>query len=659
MREAGRSPSIAAGLRGEKVVPMPFQQSSRRPALAGFSLAALLLAAPSALAGGDGAFWVGPAVGDWNVGINWDGGLVPDGVPVLIDPRKGASVTLNLFNAQMPYLTIGGGSELLVPMSIFAYLGGCENNGTIRFTNGSPFFSALFLTEDVDLVGGGTLDMGDNIKNVITATQTGLTLRNTATHTIRGAGTIGDTVLTLVNDGLLEASAPSAPQRLLLSSGDNINNGTMVARGGGRLRIESCSVRNTPGAVMHADNGGVVELWEGGIVNGTLTSDGSGRFRTEFEESQATDLTNEATIDVQWGTGLRLEGTIENNGLIAVKPLPGFATINCAGNVVLSGTGELTYTGSFNGLLRGTQPGSSLTNEAGHTIRGGGQFGLDELDTLINRGLLRVDAGTMKTDLKTAFVNEGEIRTVASVFNYRWELEPSGFLNTGVIAIEAFSAATMRDSLRQTAGSTRVDGKMTFENGAFFDLEGGRLGGDGEIVGNVDNTGGVVDPSLGLDEGVRSLQINGSYAQSPSGTFAVQLAPGGNDLLAINGPATLAGALAIDFAPGFLPSKGSQFTILTASSISGGFECVDAGSLGVGGIEVVVSSTAVTVVITGAVNSPADLDGDGVVGAGDLAILLGAWGAGSCGGNPCCAADLTSDGAVDAADLAVLLGQWG
>jgi hypothetical protein len=47
----------------------------------------------------------------------------------------------------------------------------------------------------------------------------------------------------------------------------------------------------------------------------------------------------------------------------------------------------------------------------------------------------------------------------------------------------------------------------------------------------------------------------------------------------------------------------------------------------------------------------ADLNGDGAVGAADLAILLGAWGTGK--------ADLDGDGVTDAADLTALLGAWG
>lgn len=49
-----------------------------------------------------------------------------------------------------------------------------------------------------------------------------------------------------------------------------------------------------------------------------------------------------------------------------------------------------------------------------------------------------------------------------------------------------------------------------------------------------------------------------------------------------------------------------------------------------------------------------DLDSSGAVDAADLAVLLGAWGAGC--GSP---ADLDGSCSVDAADLAVLLGAWG
>lgn len=48
---------------------------------------------------------------------------------------------------------------------------------------------------------------------------------------------------------------------------------------------------------------------------------------------------------------------------------------------------------------------------------------------------------------------------------------------------------------------------------------------------------------------------------------------------------------------------------------------------------------------------PGDLDGDGLVNATDLSILLGAWGSSGLG-------DLDRDGAVNASGLALLLGAW-
>lgn len=51
-------------------------------------------------------------------------------------------------------------------------------------------------------------------------------------------------------------------------------------------------------------------------------------------------------------------------------------------------------------------------------------------------------------------------------------------------------------------------------------------------------------------------------------------------------------------------------------------------------------------------NCLGDLDGDAVVGATDLAVVLGAWGGTG-------SADLNEDGVVGAGDLAVLLGAWG
>ena len=63
-----------------------------------------------------------------------------------------------------------------------------------------------------------------------------------------------------------------------------------------------------------------------------------------------------------------------------------------------------------------------------------------------------------------------------------------------------------------------------------------------------------------------------------------------------------------------------------------------------------VGSAATVFTSTGC--NPSDLNGDGVVGAADLSLLLSAWGTPGPG-------DLDGDGSVGAADLALLLAAWG
>ncbi len=56
-------------------------------------------------------------------------------------------------------------------------------------------------------------------------------------------------------------------------------------------------------------------------------------------------------------------------------------------------------------------------------------------------------------------------------------------------------------------------------------------------------------------------------------------------------------------------------------------------------------------------HAPEDFDGDGRVGASDLAVLLGSWG--PCPEEGDCPADLNGSGDVGPEDLAMLLGSWG
>ncbi|MEY3025917.1 MAG: hypothetical protein ACO31E_05255 [Phycisphaerales bacterium] len=82
---------------------------------------------------------------------------------------------------------------------------------------------------------------------------------------------------------------------------------------------------------------------------------------------------------------------------------------------------------------------------------------------------------------------------------------------------------------------------------------------------------------------------------------------------------------------------------------------IDPASLpaGVTALTLTLSSNLSTLALSGtwSVGNPYDLDGDGLVAAADLAILLGQWGSSG-------TADFDGDGIVGPSDLAILLGNW-
>jgi hypothetical protein len=60
-----------------------------------------------------------------------------------------------------------------------------------------------------------------------------------------------------------------------------------------------------------------------------------------------------------------------------------------------------------------------------------------------------------------------------------------------------------------------------------------------------------------------------------------------------------------------------------------------------------------TVLVDDATTAPEDIDGDGMVGIGDLLIILESWG--FC---PCCSSDISGDGEVNVSDLLALIALW-
>lgn len=107
-------------------------------------------------------------------------------------------------------------------------------------------------------------------------------------------------------------------------------------------------------------------------------------------------------------------------------------------------------------------------------------------------------------------------------------------------------------------------------------IQGGTLSGDGAVVGNIQNTGGFVNPFAAGNPA--TLTDTGSYTQGPGGTLTIDLggtAPGQFSVLDVSGVAALTGTVDFTTVNGFTPIPGDSFTFMEFASSTGNFSSMD------------------------------------------------------------------------------------
>lgn len=455
-----------------------------------------------------------------------------------------------------------------VPNGSFLILAGTiQNEGLISLESTGTATDVRIHTSPVLLTGGGELRMGNNASNRLLYNFGGITrLENDTDHTIRGVGQFGVDLIHLTNRGLIQADqATGLFIDLRGGVADNFNTGMLQAIGGGLMRLVNMGLDNTDG-VVRAEAGSVVQLWSSGIKGGVLETDGTGLIQMVGPTSVIDGLVNQGTVSVPDGTSLVLANTVTNNGVLSLESAGNAADIRIGTEtVILTGTGELRMSDNGgNRILYNFGNITVLEHEAGHTIRGTGQFGVD-LINIINRGTIQSDQpGGMVIDTR-GFTQNGTLRvinnSVMTIATAPMTVAGDAFVQTG-------STLNRTGDWVQTAGTTHVDGSLGVSSGP-FSLQGGVLSGSGNVNVGVNNSGGVVSP--GASAG--NLRINGAYTQGENGALKIELgglSPGTeHDVLTVSGAANLNGVLLLSAINGFLPKNGAEFTILNAASRTG------------------------------------------------------------------------------------------
>jgi Big-like domain-containing protein/beta-propeller repeat-containing protein len=470
-----------------------------------------------------------------------------------------ANTTITLDGATHGALTISG--AYTGPNNSTTILVGTINNAGAILVNAAANNTFLSISAGVILTGGGTVTLsttGGGIP-IINESGSGATLTN-ANNTIQGVGQIGNNGLALVNQasGIIDANVAGAA--LLLNSNGVTNLGLLEATSGGVLQT-STSVNNLSATITANGTNSTVQFLNGTTVQaGTLSTLNGGILGVAASQTATLDgTTHGALINAGTYTGPNnsttvLLGTINNAGAIQVVAAANNTFLSISGNVSLTGAGTVTLSTSGGGTPVINESGSNgvLTNVT-NTIQGIGQIG--------NNGLTLVNQSTINANQPAGVLT----------------INPNSLTNQGLLETASGAASQITNGAIANAGGTiKVDGSMGVPAG--FTVNGGTLSGSGTISGSV-----VVGPSAITQPGdiplPGVLTISGSgagnYTQGP--TDALNVVIGGTtpgtqySQLKLTGAANLNGAVNVSLVNGFTPAAGTQFTILSAASVTGQF----------------------------------------------------------------------------------------
>jgi fibronectin-binding autotransporter adhesin len=551
--------------------------------------------------------WTGAGDGtSWNNAGNWNSGIPNSSTVDVTIGTTTATVNDNI-GASVGNLTLSHSGDALtiadgITLNVFG--GTISNAGTITLNSTNAFGTALELSANTTLSGGGTITMANGPNNLIEGAVSTDTLTNQ--ETIQGAGNIGNGRMTLVNSGTIDANQTTP--LVVQASGTTINTGTMEATAGATLTLQSSTITNTGGTisanasklVMNSSivNGGAVTLtgastlqMNSSTIHGgsTLTNTATGLLEVTGNSTLGGAITNPTggVMQIDDAATLNLEGgTYANLGTVTLNSTNAFGTaLNITGNVTLSG-GTVTMANGPNNFIEGATTATTLTNQ--ETIQGAGNIGNGRM-TLVNSGTINANQTTpLVIQASGTTINTGTMEATAGA---TLTLQSSTITNTGG-AISANASKLVMNSSIVNGGAVTLTGASTLQ------LNSGTIHGGStltntatgllEVTGNSTLGGAVTNPAGGvlqIDDAATLNLEGGTYANL--GTVTLNSTNAFGTALNITGNVTLSGGTVTmaNGANNFIQGAASTFVLANAETIQG------AGNIGNGSIGVVNSGT--------------------------------------------------------------------
>jgi fibronectin-binding autotransporter adhesin len=317
-------------------------------------------------------------------------------------------------------------------------------------------------------------------------------------------------------------------------------------------------------------------------------------------------LTGPATVTLG-GEALQYTGQtmVQNGRLILVGRLPGGLTIGAGTSATVANTtagfsiaslgnaGAFSYDRNFDGTILGQVSGPGTFTKNGNSV-------LSVLGNYANRGATVINAGTLRlaggVDPALGFtVDQGTLEfanTASTISSLRGAAGGTVRITDTNLTLNQSADTTFAGRLagngafvktgtgRLTlSGASSLTGTTTLANGILTvtgslagpaSVTDGRLEGTGSISGLTVGQG-IVAPGTGIG----TLTVNGPVGFGAGSIFEVEAnAAGQADRIAATGIATLSGGTVRVLAQAGTYNPATQYTILTASGVSGQFAAV-------------------------------------------------------------------------------------
>ena len=486
------------------------------------------------------ARWAEATDGDWDDPGRWAPALVPDSLTAVgLDAAGGASYTISLRDDQAAGSLTARGTDAIV-----AFGGHDLAVGALRVGTDAP--ASLYLT------GGGAT-------------------------TVHGGVTVGESA-----DGTGE---------LTLAGGHDLTAGGPIVVGAAATDGLSGRLDVFEGRLATA---GPLHLGVGDGASGHLVADPGTTVQVTASSLSVWGDLGSATVDAE-GAFVSLVGA-----LVLAQGEGSDATVRLSGGTFLTTTTELYV---------GEEGVGDITLSTGASLSTGGLALVGGRSDTRGIGIVRVEDGARWDVLGDALaVGLGEAGGVL--------LDGSGLLCVaGDLVVGEFGVVNGPDPLRVLAntdcvntpsvGSTRAGGvtaaRLTLADGAELMVpavevgEGGVIDGAGVLEVPLSN-GGTLAP--GGDGALGTLALS-AITQTADGTLAIEVGADAADGVTAAGTVTLGGTLRVTALPGERPRVGQSYAVLTAGSIGGAFDRIEAPD----GLAAAVGPTAVTVTVTGPVDA--------------------------------------------------------